>query len=454
MPWQQAVADVAYEYDPVTGRFRYSEVVVTIPRQSGKSLQVLAVQVHRTTVMAHQLGPQRSTYTAQTRAAARRKLERDFGPMLAAARSFREVPHARAKPTKATEYRLSLNNGSENILFGSGSYLQIDAPTATAGHGDTLDLGVIDEAFAQDDDAIEGAMVPAMATRSNAQLWVISTAGTERSFYLWRKIQAGRAASGRGDHGRVAYFEWSAPEDADPSDPEVWRACMPALGHTVTEDFIRTEWERAQRKGPEGVDTFRRAYLNQWPKVPVLPEESSANVVDLDRWAALTIGNQEPTSPVLSLEVALDRSAAHIGMAFRVDGKPHLERQPTTVAEAVSRCRGIAEVTGAWTVALATNSEAASLQQQLTDAGFEVITVNGPGLVAACGTWHDLATQGGLSHNGDPAVSAAIAAARWKDVGDGARVLTRRHGDIHALYAVVLALHGLASAVEADCYVI
>jgi hypothetical protein len=75
-------------------------------------------------------------------------------------------------------------------------------------------------------------------------------------------------------------------------------------------------------------------------------------------------------------------------------------------------------------------------------------------VIAACGTWHDLAASGGLTHNGDPAVTAAIAAARWKDVGDGARVLTRRTGDIHALYAVVLALHGLNSTAEADCYVI
>jgi phage terminase large subunit-like protein len=56
MPWQQDAADVAYEYDPVTGLFRYDEVDITVPRQSGKTTLTLAKKVHRLTVMAKQLG--------------------------------------------------------------------------------------------------------------------------------------------------------------------------------------------------------------------------------------------------------------------------------------------------------------------------------------------------------------------------------------------------------------
>jgi phage terminase large subunit-like protein len=82
MPWQQAAVDVAFEYDPVTGDLRYDEVDITVPRQSGKTTLTLAKKVHRLTVMAKKLGPQRSTYTAQTRLAARKKLERDFAAAL------------------------------------------------------------------------------------------------------------------------------------------------------------------------------------------------------------------------------------------------------------------------------------------------------------------------------------------------------------------------------------
>src|SRR4051812_20443006 len=67
MPWQQDLADVAYEYDPASGLFRYNEIDVTVPRQSGKTTLTLAKKVFRLTALARQLGPQRSTYTAQKR---------------------------------------------------------------------------------------------------------------------------------------------------------------------------------------------------------------------------------------------------------------------------------------------------------------------------------------------------------------------------------------------------
>src|SRR5215207_2302173 len=42
MPWQQHVADVAMEVDPDTGRLVYRRIVLTVPRQSGKTTLLLA----------------------------------------------------------------------------------------------------------------------------------------------------------------------------------------------------------------------------------------------------------------------------------------------------------------------------------------------------------------------------------------------------------------------------
>ena len=39
----------------------------------------------------------------------------------------------------------------------------------------------------------------------------------------------------------MCYFEWSAPDDADPFDPATWWACMPALGHTVDVETITAD---------------------------------------------------------------------------------------------------------------------------------------------------------------------------------------------------------------------
>lgn len=439
MPWQQDLFDVAYEYDPDSGSFRYNEVDCTVPRQSGKTTSTLAKKVHRLTVMARTLGPQRSTYTAQTRLKARQKLEKDFAELLRASRSFREVPNAKARPTKATEWRLSLNNGSESIQFGSGSFLQIDAPSRTGGHGDTLDDGTIDEAFAHEDDTVEAGMRPSMATRKNAQLWVISTAGDGRSRYLWQKVLAGRAAAGSGEHGRVCYVEYSAPDDADPGDPATWWACMPALGITIPEEFIRGEWERAQRKGPDGVDMFRRAYCNQWPEIPALKAADVTTVFDAQKWL---LAGQDPApqgpSAVFGVSTAPDRSWSAIHAAFRrPDGAVQvllLDYRPaaTWVDERVQELRArhggrvFADTAARGLVA---GAEEPSEQWQ----------------AQAHNLFADAIDAGNVKHGNEPALLTAFSGAQWRSAGNTRALDRKGRIEISPLTSATIAFHGLTS---------
>lgn len=447
MPWQQEQADVAYEYDPVTGSFRYDEVDGTVPRQSGKTRFVLAKQAHRLVKLSRQWGPQRATYTAQTRLAARKKLERDFAEALRSSRSFSEVPHARARPQRVTEWRLSLNNGSEAIEFGHGNFLQIDAPSRTGGHGDTLDDGTIDEAFAHYDDTVEAAMRPAMATRRNAQLWVISTAGDAQSKYLWRKVLAGRAACESGEHGRTAYFEYSAPEDADPGDPETWWACMPALGHTISEDFIRAEWERALRKGPEGVATFRRAYLNQWPEVPLLGGDVDFRVIPASLWSACEdVGHTATGHLVYALDVDVNAKGEEWcsigcsdGVHLEVVTPPEAGPGTAWVVPAVVAKR---DVVGELLVD--PNGPAGKLIAPLEDAGITVRKVKPQEATQASMHLVDRIEQRLVRHIAQPRLTKAVAGVARRDVGDGAWRFSRKlsAGDVSPLNAIAFACWG------------
>ena len=164
---------------------------------------------------------------------------------------------------KRHSFELRKSTGSEAVVWKNGSLYSIDAATETAGHGPTLDLGLIDEAWAHEDDSVEQAMAPATITRPSAQLLVASTAGNARSRYWYRKVLAGRVTLD-GAVDSTAYFEWSADDD-DPEDPATWWAWMPALGFTVTEATIAAELARAKRSGK--LDLFKRAYLNQWTEV-------------------------------------------------------------------------------------------------------------------------------------------------------------------------------------------
>jgi phage terminase large subunit-like protein len=128
------------------------------------------------------------------------------------------------------------------------------ATTESAGHGAQADTGVLDEAFAYVDDRLEQAMKPAMVARPQPQLWIVSTAGTEDSLYLNEKIDDGRMRAAAEQTSSVAYFEWSAPEDADPGAEDTWFGCMPALGLTVPVDAIRSDFESMREpEFPEGV---------------------------------------------------------------------------------------------------------------------------------------------------------------------------------------------------------
>lgn len=453
MDWQQDLADVAYEYDPATGSLRYDEVDVTVPRQSGKTTITLAKKVHRLTVMARQWGPQRSTYTAQTRLAARKKLERDFAEVLRSSRGFREVPHSRARPSKMTEWRLTLNNGSEAIQFGPGSFLQIDAPSRTGGHGDTLDDGTIDEAFAHEDDTVEAAMRPAMATRRNAQLWVLSTAGDAKSSYLWRKVLAGRKATLEGRHGRVCYVEYSAPDDADPGDPATWWGCMPALGVTVTEDFVRGEWDRAQRRGQEGVNSFARAYLNQWPDVPVLGGDGGA--LPLQAWLDLADPDAERGSDVVfGADVAEDRSAWVAVAWTRPDGSAHVvlanDGRALPAHRLVEECK---RLSGEWG---GTVVPPRAFVDDLEREGVPVESLKSGEFSAACGAFADAVDAGRVFHGNQPALSEAVKAARWRSAGSaGERAFQLKDSpEVGPLAAAVRALHGLTGASSREPFLI
>lgn len=460
MPWQQLVADVALELDP-DGSFHYDELVLTVPRQSGKTSLILALIVHRLVVMARALGAQRVTYTAQLRAKARLKLERDFSDTLRQARSFREITHLRARPVKPTEWKLSLNNGAEHILFGRGNYLQIDAPSRTGGHGDTLDLGVIDEAFAHIDDTVEAGMDPSMITRVNRLLAVLSTAGDASSKYLWRKVKAGREACESGNHGRTCYFEWSAPDDADPSDPAVWAACSPALGITITMRALEGQWAKAVRGGQEGIDKFRRAYLNQWPEIPVIDDEAEPQWLVIPQAAWIASGPDEDDDVdalvadagemLTAIDVDTDADGVEwcslgVSDGWLLQDVTPIDAGPGTgwlLAKAKQRF-GRGELSDVW---LDPAGAAAKLIDPLEDIGITVHQLKAAEKAQASMQMFDAVMAAEVMHLDQPRVNAAVAGLARKDVGDGAFRFSRSlsSADVSTFMALTIARWAAAS---------
>ncbi|MEU9888664.1 hypothetical protein [Sphaerisporangium sp. NPDC051011] len=435
MPWQKYVLDVGLEIDPATGVFAHREVGLSVPRQQGKTQQILGLMVHRVAAWTRQ----NVVYAAQTRGMARQRWEDEFLVTL-------------DESSLAGRYRARKSNGNEAIIWSrTRSKLGITSNTEKAGHGPPLDLGVIDEAFAHEDDRLEQAFSPAMLTRAMAQLWWASAGGTEKSAWLNKKRAAGRELIQElwesGTRRRVAYFEWFAPDELPRDDPATWWTCLPALGYTVTEDTIRAELDKLDPA------EFDRAYLNRTRKAtppddPNIPKAGWAALADRE--------SQAGTEMAFAIDVSHDRAWASIAVASLLpDGRVHLEvldRRPGTdwVVAAIVRLRRL------WNpVAIAiasTGSPAGSLIDDLVAAGVKppkdkdkperghLAIMRTGDIVEACGQMADAIRQGTVVHRDQAEQTAAVNGAMTKPSGD-AWALDRRKSltDVAPFFAAVLA---------------
>ncbi len=435
MPWQQHVADVVGELDPLTGRLAYREVRVIVPRQSGKTDLILAEAIHRSIGWGIR---QHTIYTAQTRIAAKKKWEEEH--------LFQLLQSDIYAPLVDGHYKTGM--GSEQLTWDNHSTWGIESVKDESGHGSTLDMGVIDEAFARPDAGVEQAMRPAMVTRANAQLWIVSTAGKfGESPYLYAKVLDGRDRIESGNRGRVAYFEWTAatpddPEgkDVDERDPAVWHRTMPALGYTVDEETIAGEQEGMQGQPGE----FARAYLNLWPNVRKRPGPIPAEwwLSCLDETASYT------GRPNLAIDMDPSRSQTFIALAGPSTVDP--ARVHAEVVEYGDGSDWVIDALEKWQrrvgsrreVTIDRGSPVVTLSGRLERKGWTVIDLPTGDVDVACGGFHDAVRDRGLTHIGQIEVDSALAGAAKGKRQNRWRFVTGPSGaTIAPLMAEVLAVH-------------
>lgn len=329
LPHQQYVYDVAYEINPETGLFAYDDVTVVGPRQvTGKTQLLAPVMVHRCIGMGDELveyarrefgvtvpapGAQRVLYTAQRAEDARQKW-RDVHVEM--------IKRSRLKALWSQPPRLRL--AAEAMFWENGSVWSPGSTTGkSSGTGDTLDLGVIDEMWAQEDGRTEIGMRPTMLTRPWRQLWRasmvpgISRVPPEKWAYMRQKMAAGRARVEADVRSKTAYFEWSLAEGCDPADEDGWWTCMPGLGYTVPVENVRSDFHNLD------LIDFCAEYLG-WGPTGALPLWST---VSEQTWHDLIHGGQYQEPVAIGVDATPELTAASIGMAAQCSagGDIHIE---------------------------------------------------------------------------------------------------------------------------------
>lgn len=302
MPWQKMVVDVATEYRlDFLGRrvYRYTTVLITVPRQSGKTTLMGPVKLHR--IMTR---PGIDAFsTAQT--------GKDAG------KRMKDLINWVISSPLATIFKPKFSNGGEGLIVRkTGSSVTRFAPTAGAIHGETPYFVDLDEIWKYTEalgDNIMGGISPSMITiKQFAQVWMISTMGTANSGFMNKYVKTGR----EGSDPSLCYIEYSMPPGMDPYDPATWWAFHPALGNTLTEEDMLTEAAKVAA-GTMTHAEWMRAYMNVLVEAedPIIPAQEWEKLA-----AVAPDGVPARSEVVISYEVAPGNTRAAVMANWRDAG--------------------------------------------------------------------------------------------------------------------------------------
>lgn len=327
--------------------------------------------------------------------------------------------------------QMRTSHGEEGVELMDGSRLRFVARSTGSGRGFTGDCLILDEAYNLGAGEM-AALLPTLSARPNPQVWYTSSAGMITS----EQLRAVRIRGRKGEGGRLAYFEWSCPEDADLDDPLNWAQANPTMGYRIDQSFIAAE----RTALPD--DVFARERLGIWQ------EDNVQTVIDLRLWATMADPESRPGNKlVFAIDIKPDSSAACISSSGRrKDGKLHVKIVDhragmgwiiERIAQLVDRYKPAA-------VVLDPSGPAGSLLSDLAELEIEPHLVSAREMAQACGAFHNDVINDRLRHTGQETLTSALRQAKTRPLGD-AWAWSRRdsRGDISPLVAATLATHGM-----------
>lgn len=196
----------------------------------------------------------------------------------------------------------------------SGGLYRIVAPTSGGARGPANDVVIVDEVRELLDYVFVGAARATLTASRNPQLWYLSNAGDEQSVVL------NSLRERAGVDPALAYLEWSAAPELSTEDHRGWAQANPALGHTITWEFLETQYTTARLDNQ--LSTFETEHLCRW--VAAMGKRIVADVA----WDRARQELSPPKRPALGIAVSGSRASAVLAW-IQPDGTVAL----TTAAE-------------------------------------------------------------------------------------------------------------------------
>lgn len=407
LPWQRWLAIHALELNP-DGTFRFRVVLVLVARQNGKTHLLRTVSLWRLFVDG-----------ARLVLGAAQSLDIAREAWTACVDTSKTVPELAAEVAN-----VRYANGEQCLTLANGARYRITAATRSAGRGLSVDQLNMDEVREQTNWLPWSALSKTTMARPNGQAWLISNAGDDESIVLNHLREAALA----GTDPSIFIAEWSAPDGCELDDWDAITQANPGLGHTISEQAIRT----ALATDPPSV--FRTEILCQ--RVSSLDE-----AVNLNAW-------KDCRDPTGSLEHLRGRVVACL------DVSPDSQHVTLVAAAPLDDGRVRVEPVAAWTSTEAARFELPGLLERVKPRALAwfpsgpaaalggalrtlsgTVELKGATVAEACQQFSDLVTARRIVHSGDPLLDAQVAGATKLHQGDGWRYVRRGVGHVDALYA-------------------
>lgn len=421
-PWQELVLQAAMgeRYD---GRWASRYVMVSAPRQNGKSLLMAA----RAVAGALVLGEQKIVVSAHQQDTARGIFDeivawQDESPALAA----RIAPNG---------IMTALNR--ESIKFTNGARIQFKARSGPGGRGFSCDCLLLDEAQILSERAW-ASINSTMSARANPQAWLLGTPPTpEDDSAVFTRMRT--AALSPSPPASLAYLEWSADPADDPAGVKARESANPAWHSRINHEVVDGEYATYS---PE---QFARERLGIWDE-----ESVGTRAIDAQKWAG-HLGQMLPTEgPVVAVaDTTVDRGlAAIVAVGAGSDGIPQVRVAhsgsgiawvPAMIVEICTDHPEVAAVVIDERKSTEPLAEAVGKALEAAELEVEIVRTSYGDMAEASALTFDLIHEGQMRHAGDPALDAAVRSA-VKDEREGAFTWSRKKAGAQAVPLVAMSL--------------
>jgi len=437
--WQRWLRIHAGELLP-SGLPRFRRIIVTVGRQSGKTRVVEDLTLYW---VFEERQPSILGTSTLTKYAKK--------PWLSAYRLAKKIPGLSELFEEGRPYGIRTAAGEEHWWTTEGPEYHVAASNAEGGRSMSNTRVIADEFAKQYNYDAYGAAYYSMDAFEDAQFWALTTPDPKGEPYRDLRSSALEfLKTGEGDE-TLGLFEWSCPDDADPTDLRALAMANPTInrpGGKSGERMLR-EARGWVAKGGRGLETFKQDIM-------CIQTSDADAAIDLEAWArGLVPAKMDALRDRVALVFDVAPSMLHATLyAAAVTPAGPVRIEPVEAWEGRGcvdqAARDLPGVLSGMKVkprafGWLPNGPAAAVGARLADRnqpgrrawpppGVEVAEIRGELTQVSMG-FSQLVTADQILHSGDPLLDDQVSAAEKLPRGDAWVFSRRGDGDVDAVYA-------------------